>query len=38
MAISFKRAEVVFGMRIIGVAEIVKDFDCLDDSSDGFGT
>ena len=36
-AIGFKRAEIVFAIRIVGVAKIVVDRDGLNNSGDSFG-
>ena len=38
LAVGFERAEVVFFVRVVGVAEIVIDGDGLDDARDSFGT
>ena len=37
VAVGFERAEVVFSVRVIGVAEVVVDFDGRDDARDCFG-
>ena len=37
LTVGFERPEVVFFVRVVGVTEIVKDRDGLDDPFDGFG-
>jgi hypothetical protein len=38
MTVGFKRAKVVFLMRVVGMAKVVKDFDCPDNAGDGLCT
>jgi hypothetical protein len=38
VAAGFKRAKVMFFVRVVGVAEIVVDRDSLDDARHGFGS